>query len=400
MIEKMEQSLDVSQEKELIKKCLKSKEEHETFEKYCNTCETNSELRTLFVRYRHLLRDVYPLNNGLKTYSPLQRPLRIGYLLNRSIVFFGDLDEIICNYIRNEGTEVIQFKYEDIYFKGCKNGIEIYVQNKLCEFDGFMAYGYRSKLDMESYLYILKMMELKGVVCLNSHYTEMILNDKLLQSIHFAKANVPIPDTYETFDVTKAKDLVMNNVITAPAVIKDFNDYGGDSVYKVNDGGNIVNAVAKSIWNSKNVLIQKFVPDSLGKSVRVLCINGKAFAMMLYLDKSGDFRSNVSMGENYECVSLMNNENFKPYKLVAENAVKAIGSDIVIGGVDLLDSKADGIVVLEVNSWPDILDIWLETKKCPFKIFAKSFIAKIKKSIDKKQIVTKLSPIYTTQFSV
>jgi ribosomal protein S6--L-glutamate ligase len=237
---------------------------------------------------------------------------------------------------------------------------------------------------MASYLTLVKLMQQKGVVCLHSHYHEIILNDKMLQSTYFASSNVPIPDTYQVFGVPSAKELAYTR-LSGPTIVKHLNDYGGDSVFKVDDKWNVVNAVAKNLWKGEHVILQKMISDSIGQSIRVLCIEGKAFAMMTYEDESGDFRSNVSMGQNFKCTNLMNHPKFKSYKDIAEKAISSIG-DVLIGGVDILDSKSEGVVVLEINSFPDVYDIWYHTKMCTFKRLAEAFMNKIRRSIDKENV--------------
>ena len=42
---------------------------------------------------------------------------------------------------------------------------------------------------------------------------------------------------------------------------------------------------------------------------------------------------------------------------MAERAVSSLDEDILVAGVDILDSKKHGLLVLEVNCWPDLYDI-------------------------------------------
>jgi len=356
-------------------------EEKPVFKKFCSYYKTVEELKILFIRYRHYLKDIYDADNwGKLIYEPINRPIRIGFLVNRDKVFYNELDDVICNYLRNEGAEIVKIKYEDIQLTATKNGLELLINMKPLNFDAFLSYGYRNRVNMESYLMIVKLLEMKGVVCLHSHYHEIILNNKMLQSTHFGSINVPIPDTFQVFDVASAKELAYSK-LDGTTIVKYLNDYGGDGVFKVEDKWNVVNAVAKNLWKGEQVLLQKMIPDSLGQSIRVLCIEGKAFACMKYEDGSGDFRSNCNYGHSkFRCVSLMDDPKYSLYKEIAEKAIKSIG-DVLIGGVDILDSKKDGVVVLEINSFPDVFDIWFNTKQCAFKRFAEAFMNKIKRNI-------------------
>jgi ribosomal protein S6--L-glutamate ligase len=380
---KMKISNEMLREKQLLEERIPD-EDKETFLQLSEYYQDKDDFKTLLICYRHYLKDIYEKNWGSRVYEPINRPILIGYLVNPDIVFFSELDQIICNYLRNEGAEIIQFTIDDIQIKASKTGLDIFIKNNIVNLDGFLSYGYRSQKNMNAYYTLVKYMEQKGVVCLHSHYHELILNDKSLQNMHFASHFVPIPDTYQVFGISSAKDLAYTKLV-GPTIVKYTNDYGGDSVFKVDEKWNVVNAVAKNLWKGEPILLQKMVPDSLGQSIRVLCFEGKAYGMMTYEDYSGDFRSNVSNGDNYGCNSLMNHPKFKTYKEIAEKAISSIG-DVLVGGVDILESKSEGVVVLEINSFPDLFDIWKSTKMCTFKRLAEAFVNKIKKTMEKENV--------------
>jgi len=60
--------------------------------------------------------------------------------------------------------------------------------------------------------------------------------------------------------------------------LKKFEDYCGDGVRKCDLADKSINCAAKMLWEKQYTLVQKFIPDSIGKSIRVLCIGGKAYA--------------------------------------------------------------------------------------------------------------------------
>ncbi len=268
----------------------------------------------------------------------------------------------------------------DFRYKASKTGIQVHINNEPCHFDGFLSYGYRKKTSMEVYLFIARILEENGVVCLHDHKIDRIVNNKLLQSLQYSKANVPIPDTYEVFNSDTALRLVETiDEGTLPCVLKPLDDYGGEGLLKYDNKYRLISELKKTHWNSKNLLIQKMVPDSIGHSIRVLCFDGKvkklkirksrnnlcttnidfdckAFALAEYEDKSGGFTSNFCFGDSFRLISLMDHPKYDVYRDIGERAVKSIGN-LLIGGVDLLDSKEKGVVVLEVNGWPDIYDV-------------------------------------------
>ncbi|XP_047127801.2 uncharacterized protein LOC124808644 isoform X1 [Hydra vulgaris] len=371
----MDLSNDLKNELALIKTRI-DKEESDVLEQFLAKCKTSEDVHILTVRYKHLLGEKYSSDWGAFVYEPIKRPLKIAYLLNPDKIFYNEIDYVICNYLRNEGAEVIPFTYNDFFFKAHSNGIDLYINNEATELDGFLSYGYRSKENTEIYMHIVYMMEQKGVTCLHSYDIDRVLNSKLLQSIHFGKAKVPIPDTYQTFDIKSTKSLV-DSVDIAPCMVKLHDDYGGAGVSKIDHKNGIVNFVGKCIWKKEYILLQKFVPDSIGRSIRVLCFNGKTFSIIEFEDCSGAILSNASFGDKFRMNSLMFHPKYSIYAEVAEKAISSIGN-ILIAGIDILDSHAEGIVVLEVNGFPDIFDNWLTTGKCGFQKLAECFINKIK----------------------
>lgn len=91
----------------------------------------------------------------------------------------------------------------------------------------------------------------------------------------------------------------------------------------------------------------------------MLIIGGKPYAVAEYEDLSKDFRSNVSYHDSFKLNSLMDSPKKQEYFDIALKAALSIddGKPISIAGVDLLDSEKRGIVVLEINCWPDLYDI-------------------------------------------
>ena len=125
-------------------------EEKPIFEKFFSFYETTDEIRTLFIRYRHFLTDIYNPEWGTQVYEPLKRPIKIGYLLNSDKVFFNELDDVICNYLRNEGAQVDQIEYKDLQIRLSSGNLQLYVKSQPVQFDAFLSYGYRTKLNTDN----------------------------------------------------------------------------------------------------------------------------------------------------------------------------------------------------------------------------------------------------------
>ena len=232
------------------------------------------------------------------------------------------------------------------------------------------------------FLNILLKLFLLLYILLYSPLSLSILKDKLKQNIIFNKYNIPTPDSGYSFSIQGFKYLT-KNYFNKETVLKELGNYGGDGIYKYNNKESLVNSASKLLWKNEYCIFQKYINDSYGRSIRVLCINNKAVALAEYINKENSFISNNSFGYKYfDIVSLMNHPKRKLYSLLAEKAVNAIapGNESTITGIDILDSPTKGPVVLEVNLWPDIFDIRQCTNIDGFDVLAKE----IKRKIDNK----------------
>lgn len=312
----------------------------------------------------------------------------IAYMLNPDKVFFNNMDFEIIKRIEEQGAIITQVKLEDINFlipnekENSSNPIyQMYIKDQPIKIDGFLSYGYMSELHYKAYTYIIRTLNEMGIPTLHSPEAEVTLNDKYLQVLKYKKGGVPIPSTNMGFSVNAYKN-IMNGFYDDYFVLKKLSDYGGDGVIINRNPLNAVNLAAKLLWNQEYCLFQTLVKDCPGKSVRVLCIGGKPAACALYNDKTGNYKSNVNYGfDNYSLDSLMDSPKLNEYFELATKAIKSIDENLTIGGVDILDSKEHGMVVLEVNMWPDMYDTEFSTKVDVFGIFAKEYYNKILRSI-------------------
>ena len=96
--------------------------------------------------------------------------------------------------------------------------------------------------------------------------------------------------------------------------------------------------------SSCNPLIQQFIEEAFGKSIRVFVIGDKVVASVEYESTEGDFRSNFSRGAEGRVVKLTKQE-----KDMALKATKLLGLNY--SGVDIVRSS-EGPYILEVNASP------------------------------------------------
>lgn len=315
----------------------------------------------------------------------------IAYMMNPDKVFYNSMDDEIVANLMNQGASVIKVQLEDINFNVSNkndNSYTLFIKDKPLIIDGFLSYGYMSKFHYEAYTLVINTFYDMGIPTLHTPQVEQILNNKYLQLLKFKKAGVSIPSSNIGFSVDSFKN-IMSNFYKDFSVSKKLSDYGGDGVSINRNTMNGLNLAAKLLWKGEYSLLQTMVKDSPGQSIRVLCIENIPIACAMYNDKTGNYKSNNSFGYEYFSLdNMMESPKLSEYYSLAVKAVDSVSSlneKITIAGVDILDSNENGLVVLEINLWPDIYDIAASTKVDVFSKFAKSFYDKVKKSMNENK---------------
>lgn len=312
--------------------------------------------------------------------SNTNEKLRIAYLNNPDPVFFNELDKKLQDLFTGLGAIVTPFELDDINFKIQTNKISFFLGDSKdeFEFDAFMFYGYMSKFKEIAFSFLLTAMEKSGKFVLHEVNNLKIMGDKLLQSFYYSGHNIGIPETYSAFSINGIKNITSIKLDSNEACVsKNLNDYAGDGVKLCGHKDVAINTYAKYFWNKEYSLIQKFIPDSHGKSIRVLLIGGKPAGICEYQDQTGDFRSNISFNREFILVDQKDNPKKDEYIKLAVDSLKSIGNgNILIAGVDIIDSKKLGLNVLEVNCFPDLYDISKSTQNNYFENFTQYFYRK------------------------
>lgn len=301
------------------------------------------------------------------------KSLKVAYLTNPDPVFYSDLELRLQDELRKIGATVLPFDLLDISITVSKDNILFYLKKELFEFDALLNYGYMSPFKDVAWKYLLSAVEKANKFVFHTSDVLKVLDNKLLQAFHYTSAGVNVPETFAGFSVNSVKSIMENNFEKKEASInKRLSDYAGDGVKKCDYTAVNVNAFAKAYWQGEYSLIQKMIPDSLGRSIRVLLMGGKAFAVAEYQDQVGDFRSNISYYQGFKLENITGTKRAEPFVALAEKAGRSVG-DLVIGGVDILDSNEKGPVVLEINSYPDLYDIEASCKVDMFANFIKVY---------------------------
>ncbi|KAM3132824.1 hypothetical protein pb186bvf_015129 [Paramecium bursaria] len=341
-----------------------------------------SELNELDLENKNV-EDLYVENIREQQRSPehqslYKAPMKIIYLKNPDPVFYSELDIRLQKTLGEVGLAVREVNLEHLHLEFDHNGVQLFSQGELLDFDGFLSWGYMHPKHMQDYNYLIAGIEAAGKVILHSTRVDRILQNKLLQGLSFAKGGVPIPKSLAAFAVPSIKQSIQKNYgFNESGVVKALDGYGGDGVQLARCQEEIISVGCKLLWKASQTVIQKFVPDSIGKSIRALVMDGKVVALAQYHDQGSDFRSNNGYYEMFQLVSLMDQK--EKYEKVAIDAVSSIDPEMTVGGVDILDSTSFGQVVLEINGWPDLYDTEKSTGVNTFRAVAESFLNRLKR---------------------
>lgn len=304
----------------------------------------------------------------------------VGYLLNPDKVFYNILDNVLIQLLKDKGNKVISMNLEDVSIKATQKGIELFNKNTKVNLSGFMSYGYMRKFNFEAYQYLIGSLSKMNVHLIYTPEQMNILSNKFRQAVQYSTHHIPIPTTSIAFSINSFKSH-SKQFFPKESVLKELTDYGGDGVQSYNNKESLVNSAAKLLWRNEFSLIQEYIADSFGRSIRVLCVDNKPIACAEYINKSNNFKSNCAFGySNFTLKSLMNDPRKEKYYALAIKAINSIdnGKNITLAGVDILDSKHHGSVVLEVNPWPDLFDTKESTKVDVFDKFISAYSEKLK----------------------
>jgi ribosomal protein S6--L-glutamate ligase len=177
--------------------------------------------------------------------------------------------------------------------------------------------------------------------------------DKLKATQILSRHNIGMPAT--TFVRDRADVLpAIERVGGAPVVIKLLEGTQGIGVILAPEL-KTAEAIIETLQSTRQqVLIQRFVKESMGRDIRALVVGDRVVAAMRRVAKGDEFRSNVHRGGSVEPVDLE-----PEFERVAVRSAQIMG--LRVAGVDMLESS-DGPLVMEVNSSPGLEGIETATK--------------------------------------
>lgn len=188
-------------------------------------------------------------------------------------------------------------------------------------------------------------LEVAGVATLNPVAASELADDKARTALRLAAAGVAQVRTWVVAQDAAACAEVAAEV-GYPVVLKRTHGAQGRWVRVLHDAAALAPALEELAREGRGALVvQPFVEEAAGRSLRVICTAGEAVAATERLAPPGDVRSNISGGGSQLAVPLAAEEE---RLAVAATAALGLGH----AGVDLLRTAA-GPAVLEVNACPD-----------------------------------------------
>lgn len=194
-------------------------------------------------------------------------------------------------------------------------------------------------------LVAFELLEHMGVRPLNAVRATRIADDKARTAVVLRDAGVPQLVTLVT-DQSEENVLRAVGSIGYPCVLKRTHGAQGRWVRKVTDQTDVRSALDEfRVEEPCAIVVQELAADFVGRSIRVLVLNGVVVGSALRVGAPESFVSNISAGGSQELIDLRPDE-----ESMALRATLAVG--LGFAGVDIC--RHDGrSYVLEVNSCPD-----------------------------------------------
>lgn len=198
----------------------------------------------------------------------------------------------------------------------------------------------------------LRQLEIENFCIVNSQKSIFLSSDKLATLQILAEHNIPIPLTGFTF--SKLTTSIIEKMNAPQHIVKTLSgSYGiGTMLTESPHGTKSVVEFFQTI--GENPLIQEFIQDALGTSVRCFIIDNEVVGGCKYQSSNGGFKSNFSVGGTVCSVALTEEEIS-----LSRKSIQILGLDV--GAVDIIRSKS-GLKVIEVNPFPGLLGIEQVTK--------------------------------------
>jgi len=208
---------------------------------------------------------------------------------------------------------------------------------------GFLRSFGRGSCDAITYrISAMEQLEVDGVYLMNSTYNFRKAKDKYAALFHLYSHGIPVPRTFITRDFDSAICAIQSEF--KDFVIKPLIGSRGLGSLHISNFDLAYEAIKTLDKLNKVFYIQEFI-DKPERDIRVLVLGDQVVNGMYRVASSDSWKTNISLGAEP-----------KPLKITAELEELAIKATKILGldyaGVDIIETKNSGYLVLEVNAAP------------------------------------------------
>ena len=191
----------------------------------------------------------------------------------------------------------------------------------------------------------LHWIEERGIPVVNSARAIERSVDKFYTTARLQQAGLPVPETVVCEGADAAMDAIRRMLSSGGEVIvKPIFGSMGHGLVRIADA-ELAWRVVRSLEQMRSVFYVQRAIDSGGRDVRLFVVGGRVVGAIERTAPPGDWRTNVARGGIAREI-----EPSSEWKDHALAATRASGADYA--GVDLLESRAGEVFVLEVNGIP------------------------------------------------
>jgi [lysine-biosynthesis-protein LysW]--L-2-aminoadipate ligase len=193
-------------------------------------------------------------------------------------------------------------------------------------------------------LYLTSCLEFLDYPVINRFQVAETCGNKLVTSLVLAKNNIPTPKTQFAFSAEQAMDLIQKTGL--PLVLKPIVGSWGRGVFPLRDEETASMIIEMREENdsplSRIYYVQEMI-DRPPRDIRCIVVGDRVVTAIYRYSAESEWRTNVARGGKAELAPIT-----KELEDMALKAAKAVGGGIL--GVDLMEDKARGLVVHEVNN--------------------------------------------------
>ncbi len=193
-------------------------------------------------------------------------------------------------------------------------------------------------------LYLTACLEFLDYPVINKFNVAETCGNKLVTSLVLAKSGIPTPRTQFAFSADSAMDVILKTGL--PLVLKPIVGSWGRGVFPLRDEETANMIVEMREENDSPLARIYYVQEMIDRpprDVRCIVVGDRLVTAIYRYSAENEWRTNVARGGKAELAPIT-----KELEDLALRAAKAVGGGIV--GVDLMEDKAKGLVVHEVNN--------------------------------------------------